>query len=92
MDVMDKTIRAKRGTCRERQRYKLISGEAPSQLKIQDIQRKVNTLDENIEAFEQIQEHHSERSPSEEEEKKLDTWRLKLRWKEPPWLQQPWSQ
>ncbi len=49
-----------------------------SQLKTQDIMRKVSALDKNIEAFEQIQKHmelHSERPPSGEEEKELDKYR-----------------
>ena len=50
-----------------------------SELKTQDLQRKIDALDENVGAYEQLQEQIellTERLPNEEEEKELDAWRL----------------
>ena len=83
MDLMDeKTLRAKRGI-----RKGIVTKITSSYLvrRFHNLKRKiitmkkVNALDENIEAFEQIQEQmelHSEKPPSEEKEKELDKWRL----------------
>ncbi len=79
MDLMDeKTLRAKRGI-----RKGIVTKITSSYLvrRFHNLKRKiitmkkVNALDENIEAFEQIQEQmelHSEKPPSEEKEKELD--------------------
>ena len=86
MDQVDeKVLRAKRGTRKGNARkirnyYELVAGKALSELKTQDLQRKVDALDENVGAFEQLQEHIellAERPPNEEEEKELDVWRLR---------------
>ena len=85
MDQVDeKVLRAKRGTRKGNVRkirnyYESVAGKALSELKTQDLQRKIDALDENVGAFEQLQEQMellTERLPNEDEEKELDAWRL----------------
>ena len=60
MDQVDeKVLRAKRGTRKGNVRnirnyYQSVAGKALSELKTQDLQRKIDALDENVGAFEQL--------------------------------------